>query len=84
MARRSAFQKVFIIIFCQAFLLLEESAVRPHRAITSSTSDKSGLRLKDASARWPDGSVALNGITFRAKPGQLVIVVGPVGCGKVV
>ena len=32
--------------------------------------------------RWPDGSFALQGVSFTAAPGQIVALIGPSGAGK--
>jgi NitT/TauT family transport system ATP-binding protein len=41
-----------------------------------------GLAFRGVSMRFPDGTQALEDITFALKPGELVAVVGPSGCGK--
>lgn len=41
-----------------------------------------GLTLTDVSARWAEGSDALQGVDLRVEPGSRVAVVGPSGAGK--
>jgi ATP-binding cassette, subfamily B, multidrug efflux pump len=41
------------------------------------------LEARDLSVRYPDSERrVLNAVSFRLEPGELVAVVGPVGCGK--
>ncbi|MFP4431158.1 MAG: energy-coupling factor ABC transporter ATP-binding protein [Spirochaetota bacterium] len=43
-----------------------------------------GLFLRDVSLRFPDGTLALDGVSFRLAPGERGIVAGPNGAGKTV
>ena len=40
------------------------------------------LSFVDVDMTYPDGTVALQGITFDVRPNEFVTVVGPSGCGK--
>jgi NitT/TauT family transport system ATP-binding protein len=41
-----------------------------------------GLAFRDVSMRFPDGTQALEAVSFSIRPGELVSIVGPSGCGK--
>ena len=46
-------------------------------------SQPGAIEAKGLHIRYADSSSdALNGVSFKVKPGELVAVVGPVGCGK--
>ncbi|XP_022670622.1 multidrug resistance-associated protein 4-like isoform X2 [Varroa destructor] len=76
----------------QRFLMLEEkgqSAEPLSRRGSSRSTDDAMLRLADVRASWistilPSDTnlLALNNVNFRVRRGELVIVTGPVGCGK--
>ncbi|MGW9580891.1 betaine/proline/choline family ABC transporter ATP-binding protein [Streptomyces albidoflavus] len=40
------------------------------------------IRFEDVSKRYPDGTVAVDGLSFEVGRGELVTLVGPSGCGK--
>jgi len=40
------------------------------------------LSVEGLTKRWPDGSLALQDISFTASPGQIVALIGPSGAGK--
>lgn len=40
------------------------------------------VRFENVSFRYPTGSGAINGVSFEAKPGETVAIVGPTGSGK--
>ncbi|MDB1086646.1 ATP-binding cassette domain-containing protein [Streptomyces sp. ACA25] len=40
------------------------------------------LRFEDVTKRYPDGTVAVDGLSFEVAEGELVTLVGPSGCGK--
>lgn len=46
-----------------------------------STTDPIAVEIIDGSAKWKE-DLTLNGISLSVKPGQLVAIVGHVGCGK--
>lgn len=40
------------------------------------------IRFEDVTKRYPDGTVAVEGLSFEVADGELVTLVGPSGCGK--
>lgn len=40
------------------------------------------IRLEKVGKRYPDGTVAVNELSFDVQPGELAALVGPSGCGK--
>ncbi|HZK85779.1 MAG TPA: betaine/proline/choline family ABC transporter ATP-binding protein [Desulfosporosinus sp.] len=40
------------------------------------------IRVEDVSKVYPDGSKALNKLSFHIKEGELFVLIGPSGCGK--
>lgn len=40
------------------------------------------VRATDIVKRFPDGTVALHGVSVECAPGELLVLVGPSGCGK--
>ncbi|XP_031342698.1 probable multidrug resistance-associated protein lethal(2)03659 [Photinus pyralis] len=61
----------------EQFLLLPEVAL----VTIESTTDPIAIKIIDGEAKWSETST-LQKINFTVKPGDLVIVTGPVGCGK--
>ncbi len=49
---------------------------------TSETSTSADLEVKDLGVAYPGGAAVFQGLSFTAKPGQIVGVTGPVACGK--
>ena len=70
----------------QDFLLMEEVSETSSTNVIETTSiGKTGyVRLKEISGKWSEQSEgkSLDKITFEAKSGHLVAIVGPVGSGK--
>ena len=66
-------------------LLRREPTIQspPHPEDLRRVSQPGGIEANNLQVRYPGSSSdALNGVSFRVKPGELVAVVGPVGCGK--
>ena len=40
------------------------------------------IRFSDVRKTYPDGTVAVDGLTLEAPTGQITVLVGPSGCGK--
>jgi osmoprotectant transport system ATP-binding protein len=40
------------------------------------------IRFESVTKRYPDGTVAVNGLSFEAPSHQITVLVGPSGCGK--
>ena len=69
----------------QDFLLMEEvSEISSTNVITTLVGKTGSVRLKEISGKWSEQSEgnSLDKITFEAKSGHLVAIVGPVGSGK--
>ena len=66
-------------------LLKREPAIQSpsHPQALKTVSQPGAIEAHHLQVRYPDSSNdALNGVNFKVKPGELVAVVGPVGCGK--
>ena len=66
-------------------LLKREPAIQSpsHPQVLKTVSQPGSIEARHLQVRYPDSSNdALNGVNFKVKPGELVAVVGPVGCGK--
>jgi NitT/TauT family transport system ATP-binding protein len=44
--------------------------------------DTAAVRIAELGKEFPDGTRALDGVTFDVPPGELTTVIGPSGCGK--
>ena len=54
-----------------------------HPQALKTVSQPGAIEARQLQVRYPDSSNdALKGVNFKVKPGELVAVVGPVGCGK--
>eukprot|EP00928_Gymnodinium_smaydae_P077462 TRINITY_DN6080_c0_g7_i1.p1 TRINITY_DN6080_c0_g7~~TRINITY_DN6080_c0_g7_i1.p1 ORF type:complete len:1398 (+),score=351.18 TRINITY_DN6080_c0_g7_i1:584-4195(+) len=62
----------------EAFLLAEEVGERPGPP----RSPGMAVELEAAKLNWPDGSELLSDVSFAARPGEVVAVVGRTGTGK--
>ena len=40
------------------------------------------LEAKELTIKYPGSNLILNGLNFKIYPGELIAIVGPVGCGK--
>ena len=40
------------------------------------------ISFKDVSKRYPDGTVAVGGLTLETRSGDITVLLGPSGCGK--
>ena len=66
-------------------LLKREPAIQSpsHPQALKTVSQPGAIEARHLQVRYPDSSNdALKGVNFKVKPGELVAVVGPVGCGK--
>ncbi|GFY48387.1 hypothetical protein TNIN_211863 [Trichonephila inaurata madagascariensis] len=69
----------------QKFLLLEEQQETSHLDVSNLRPKLSqcGIWMQKVVASWnKDGESTLRNVTLTVKPGELLAVVGPVGCGK--
>src|SRR6185369_14197017 len=66
----------------RAFTILDaEPAVRDGSA-SLATPVRGAVELRDVSFAYPDGGLALRGVSLRVQPGECVAIVGPTGAGK--
>lgn len=67
----------------RVFALLDATEEEPDAADALVLSDPKGdLGFEDVSFSYVPGKPLLTGITFHARPGQRIALVGPTGCGK--
>lgn len=52
------------------------------RAPAGTGEDGNMIRFEDVTKRYPDGTVAVEDLSFEVAEGELVTLVGPSGCGK--
>jgi ABC-type multidrug transport system fused ATPase/permease subunit len=65
----------------RAMFALEPETVEPPDAIEASNI-RGDIRFEDVGFKYPDGTPVLHNITFTAKPGEMVALVGLTGAGK--
>ncbi len=65
----------------RAMLAIEPETVESPDAIDAANV-KGDIRFEDVGFSYPDGTAVLHDITFEAKPGQMVALVGLTGAGK--
>ena len=56
--------------------------VTEHRFGTDTADGHAVLDLRGVGKTWPNGTVAVNGVSFDLRRGEFVSLVGPSGCGK--
>ncbi|MEQ9315609.1 MAG: ABC transporter ATP-binding protein [Henriciella sp.] len=71
----AAADRVFEILDADPIVTDREEAVELNDA-------RGGLEFRDVHFAYPDGSPALNGLSFSVNPGESVAIVGPSGAGK--
>jgi ABC-type multidrug transport system fused ATPase/permease subunit len=64
------------------FALMPETAADDAPGKVDATSLKGDIKFEDVGFSYPDGTRVLDDITFEAKPGEMVALVGLTGAGK--
>jgi ABC-type multidrug transport system fused ATPase/permease subunit len=65
----------------RAMLAMTPETIDPPDAIEASTI-KGAIRFEDVGFAYPDGTQVLHDITFEARPGEMIALVGLTGAGK--
>jgi ABC-type multidrug transport system fused ATPase/permease subunit len=66
----------------RVFFLMDQPAERDAADAQPFPGLREGIRFEDVGYRYPDGTRALEGVSFEARVGSLTAVVGPAGSGK--
>ncbi|RIL07417.1 MAG: hypothetical protein DCC71_03045 [Proteobacteria bacterium] len=66
----------------RVFFLMDQPAERDADGARPFPGLRGGLRFESVGYRYPDGTRALDGVSFEARVGTLSAVVGPAGSGK--
>jgi len=66
----------------RVFFLMDQPAERDAADAQPFPGLREGIRFEDVGYRYPDGTRALEGISFEARVGSMTAVVGPAGSGK--
>jgi ABC-type multidrug transport system fused ATPase/permease subunit len=66
----------------RVFFLMDQPAERDDTGARPFPGLRHALRFEDVGFRYPDGTRALDGVSFEARAGSLTALVGPAGSGK--
>lgn len=63
-------------------ILDQEPSIKDRADAVALNNAHGGIEFRDVHFNYPDGSPALNGMSFTANPGETIALVGPSGAGK--